>query len=201
MVVYALAALLAGALSGAFAGDVPLFAFLLRHSDMVLNVLMFSVGVSIGFQRGMFEKIRRLHVRALLIPALVIVGSLAGGLAACALTGYPLAEGAAIASCMGWYSLGGITVEAISGGLYGSVAFLANLMREILSFFLIPLIARFLNAASCIAAAGATSEDTTLPMMMTYTTEEYVVLSVVNGALCSAAVPVMISLCYQVFGH
>lgn len=200
MVVYALIALIAGVLCGRLAGDFPVFEFLLHHSETVLNFLMFSVGVSIGFQKGVFAKIRQYHIKALIIPALVIVGSFAGGLIGCAVTGYPLAEGTAIASCMGWYSLGGITIEQLSGGMYGGIAFLSNLMREILSFFLIPLLIKWLNAASCIAAAGATSEDTTLPMMMKYTTEEYVVLSVINGALCSAAVPVMITLCHQIFG-
>ena len=49
----------------------------------------------------------------------------------------------------------------------------------------------------CIAPAGATSEDTTLPMMIKYTDEETVVLSVLNGMICSAFVPVLISLCYR----
>ena len=46
----------------------------------------------------------------------------------------------------------------------------------------------------CIAAAGATSEDTTLPMLVRYTSEETVVFAVLNGILCSALVPVLISL-------
>lgn len=81
----------------------------------------------------------------------------------------------------------------------GSIAFLSNLMREIISFFLIPWIATHLNYYSCIAPAGATSEDTTLPMMIRYTNEETVVLSVINGVICSALVPVLISFCFHVF--
>ena len=61
----------------------------------------------------------------------------------------------------------------------------------------IPFIAKHFNYYSCIAPAAATSEDTTLPMMMKYTNEETVVLSVINGVLCSAVVPVLIPLCYQ----
>ena len=58
----------------------------------------------------------------------------------------------------------------------------------------------WLLAAACIAAAGATSEDTTLPMMMKYTDEESVVLSVLNGAICSVLVPVLINACYRFLG-
>ena len=74
-----------------------------------------------------------------------------------------------------------------------------DLMREIFSFFTIPWISRHLNFYSCIAPAGATSEDTTLPMMIRYTNEETVVISVFNGVICSAAVPVLIAFCYHFF--
>ena len=70
-------------------------------------------------------------------------------------------------------------------------------MREMLSFFSIPWISRHLNYYSCIAPAGATSEDTTLSMMVRYTSEEVVVMSVFNGIICSAVVPVLIRLCYS----
>ena len=51
-------------------------------------------------------------------------------------------------------------------------------MREIFSFFIIPFLAVHFNYYTCIAPAGATSEDTTLPVMLKYTNEETVVLSV-----------------------
>ena len=193
-------ALLLGVLCGRLGGENALFAALVSWDGVVLNLLMVSVGISIGQQAGILQKIRQYHFKALIIPLGVTVGSLGAGLAGALLLGYPLAEGAAIASCMGWYSLGGATIGALSGGLYGSVAFLSNLLREILSFFCIPLLARFLNPAACIAAAGATSEDTTLPMMMKYTDEESVVLSVLNGAICSVLVPVLINACYRFLG-
>ncbi len=200
MAVLALIALLLGVLCGRLGGENALFAALVSWDGVVLNLLMVSVGISIGQQAGILQKIRQYHFKALIIPLGVTVGSLGAGLAGALLLGYPLAEGAAIASCMGWYSLGGATIGALSGGLYGSVAFLSNLLREILSFFCIPLLARFLNPAACIAAAGATSEDTTLPMMMKYTDEERVVLSVLNGAICSVLVPVLINACYRFLG-
>ena len=200
MAVLALIALLLGVLCGRLGGENALFAALVSWDGVVLNLLMVSVGISIGQQAGILQKIRQYHFKALIIPLGVTVGSLGAGLAGALLLGYPLAEGAAIASCMGWYSLGGATIGALSGGLYGSVAFLSNLLREILSFFGIPLLARFLNPAACIAAAGATSGDTTLPMMMKYTDEESVVLSVLNGAICSVLVPVLINACYRFLG-
>ena len=82
----------------------------------------------------------------------------------------------------------------IAGAQVGSITFLANLLRELVSFFSIPWIAKHLNYPTCIAPAGATSEDTTLPMLIRCTT---VVLSVLNGVICSALVPVLIEAFHQ----
>ena len=69
----------------------------------------------------------------------------------------------------------------------GSIAFLSNLMREIFSFFMSPWIAKHLNYYSCIAPAGATSEEYDAADDVQYTNEETVVLSVINGVICFRA--------------
>ena len=97
---------------------------------------------------------------------------------------------------VGWYSLAGATISQMGGAELGSIAFMSNLMREIFSFVLIPLLAVKLNYYTCIASAGATSEDTTLPVMLKYTNEETVVLSVFNGVICSFFVPLLIPFCF-----
>ena len=90
-------------------------------------------------------------------------------------------------------------ITNLTNATYGSITFLSNLMREIFSFFCIPLVAKYLNYLTCIAPAGATSEDTTLSMMIKYTNEETVVLSVLNGMICSTLVPILINLCFKIF--
>ncbi|HJA11965.1 MAG TPA: lysine exporter LysO family protein [Candidatus Mediterraneibacter merdipullorum] len=200
MVYLALIALLGGIACGMAGLDDTLpVELIVSHKDFILYALMFLVGISIGLNRGILKKIREYHIRIFVIPAGIIVGSLAGGLMSGLLTGLPLNESAAIASGMGWYSLAGVTLGNLSGAQAGSIAFLSNLLREIFSFFSIPLIAKKLNYPTCIAPAGATSEDTTLPVMIRYTDGETVVLSVFNGVLCSAAVPFLISFCYNLF--
>ena len=198
MALLALMALVLGVclgLLGTAAGGGALRAaeLLAAASDPALYLLMFLVGISVGVHRGLFASVREHHVKTLCIPAGVVAGSLAGGALASVLLGFGLREGMAVAGGMGWYSLAGVQVEALAGAQLGGIAFLANLMRELLSFFSIPFIARRLNYYSCIAAAASTSEDTTLPMMIRYTDERTVVFSVVNGVICSAVVPVLIS--------
>lgn len=197
MVIIAVTALVLGVFTGTFWQN-GFTALLTASSDYILYLLMFLVGISIGLHRGVLKSLRQYHVRILVIPAGIIAGSLFGGALTGLLTGTPLRQSTAIASGLGWYSLTGITITNLMGAHLGSIAFLSNLMREIFSFFSIPWISRHLGYFSCIAPAGATSEDTTLPMMIRYTDEETVVISVLNGVICSAAVPVLIALCSHI---
>lgn len=171
--------------------------FVADHSDAVLFALMFLVGISVGGSRGLLGKLRQYHVRVLIIPVGIVAGSVAGGLVCAPLAGMSLPEGAAVASGLGWYSLAGVMMTDIAGAQAGSITFLANLLRELVSFFSIPWIAKHLNYPTCIAPAGATSEDTTLPMLVRCTNGETVVLSVLNGVICSALVPVLIEAFHQ----
>lgn len=198
MVIIALAALIGGVATGLLM-DNSFTSLLTSGADFILYALMFFVGISVGLHHGLLDNIRKYHIKILVIPIGIIVGSVAGGALCAFLTGIPVYQSTAIASGLGWYSLTGITITNLMGAHLGSIAFLSNLMREIFSFFTIPWISRHLNFYSCIAPAGATSEDTTLPMMIRYTNEETVVISVFNGVICSAAVPVLIAFCYHFF--
>lgn len=199
MVILALAALVLGVLYGLSGADSAVITYITSNTDMILYLLMFLVGISIGLHRGILGRIREYHVKILLIPAGIVIGSIAGGFLCGLLTEFSMNESTAVASGLGWYSLAGVSIGKLAGAKLGSIAFMSSLMREIFSFFSIPLIARRLNYYSCIAPAGATSEDTTLPMMIKYTDHETVILSVLNGVICSAMVPLLISFCYRVF--
>lgn len=165
---------------------------------MILYILMFSVGISIGMHNGILKKIRQYHLKILIIPLGITAGSILGGILCALLLKLPVTQGAAVASGMGWYSLAGVTISRLGGAELGSIAFMSNLMREFFSFFLIPIIASKLNYCTCIAPAAATSEDTTLPVLLKYTNEETVVLAVLNGVLCSFFVPVLITFFFNI---
>lgn len=175
--------------------DIAFLSVLAEHSNIVLYILMFSVGISIGMHDGIIQKIKEYHIKIFIIPAGIIAGSLLGGLLCSAILRMPVGYATAVTSGLGWYSLAGATISKLAGAELGSIAFLSNLMREIFSFFIIPFLAMRLNYYTCIAPAGATSEDTTLPVMLKYTNEETVVLAVLNGVICSLFVPILISLC------
>lgn len=195
MVLLTILSLLLGLACGFFELEIPVISMLGQNSDIILYVLMFSVGISIGMHKGIVQKIKEYHIRIFIIPIGIMIGSLLGGVICSLLFQLPLGHGTAIASGMGWYSLAGSAIGNIAGAQLGSIAFLSNLMREVFSFLLIPFLAAHLNQYACIAPAGATSEDTTLPVILKYTNEETVVLSVLNGVICSFFVPILISFC------
>ncbi len=188
-------ALILGLMYGLFGLDFAFLNLISENTDMVLYILMFSVGISIGMQKGIFSKIREYHLKIFIIPIGIIIGSLLGGVICSLILKMPIGYGTAITSGLGWYSLAGVTLSNLVTAEIGSIAFMSNLMREMFSFVLIPFLAVHFNYYTCIAPAGATSEDTTLPLMLKYTDEETVVLSVFNGVICSMMVPFLISAC------
>lgn len=167
-------------------------------SDIALVVLMFSVGISVGANKQVFHKIKEHHIKILIIPIGIILGSVAGGFLCGLLMNMPLNVSVAITSGLGWYSLSGVLITDLAGADLGTIAFLANLFREILSFILIPLVAKYCNHYTAIAPAAATSEDTTLPVLIKYTSEEVVIMAVLNGVICSMMVPVLTNLFYRI---
>lgn len=199
MILAALFALVIGVLCGAFWLPDVWAMQVAQGADWVLYALMISVGISIGANREMLRRLREYRVRVLVIPLGVVIGSLLAGAAIAPLTGDSVRQGMAVTAGMGWYSLGGIMVTELLGAQAGTIAFLSNLLRELLAFVLIPMLMKKTGAYTAIAAAGATSEDTTLPVMIRYGGEEVALISVLNGMLVSAAVPTCINLVCQGF--
>lgn len=198
IVVLTFFALVFGLFCGLSGTESEIIRFISKNSDMILYILMFSVGISIGMHNGIMKKIRQYHLKILIIPLGITAGSILGGILCSLILKLPVNQGAAIASGMGWYSLAGVTISRLGGAELGSIAFMSNLMREFFSFFLIPIIAAKFNYCTCIAPAAATSEDTTLPVLLKYTDEETVVLSVLNGMLCSFFVPILITFFFHI---
>ena len=163
-------------------------------SSYLLLILLFSVGIDMGLNRDVFQRIRELGLRILLIPVGIVLGSLCGGAIAALLVSLPLREGLAISSGLGWYSLSGILLTEAGNPVGGTISFLANVFREMLTFVVVPFIASRLNFYAAIAPAGATSMDTTLGIISKHTNGTVAVLAFVNGVVCTLVVPILVPL-------
>ena len=161
--------------------------FLDSASTYMLLLLLFSVGI-------VFTRIRELGFRILLIPFGVALGSLCGGVVTAFLLSLPAKEGLAISAGLGWYSLSGVLITEAGNPVGGTIAFLANVFREMLTFVIVPFVASHLNYYSAIAPAGATSMDTTLGIISKNTNGTIAVLAFVNGIVCTLLVPLLVPL-------
>lgn len=185
--------LILGILGGIYM-PVGIAAFLDQASSFMLLILLFSVGIDLGLNRQVFAQVRKLGFRILLIPFGVILGSLCGGAIAAWMTQMQWKEGMAIASGLGWYSLSGILLTNAGNPIGGTISFLSNVFREMLTFIMIPFLVKYLNAYSAIAPAGATAMDTTLGMISKNTDGKTAVIAFVSGITCTLVVPVLIQI-------
>lgn len=199
MIIAAVLCLIAGVICGQLFFPPKTVEFFSSVADYALILLMFSVGISVGENKLLFRKMREYNVRVLVIPLGIIVGSLLGGVAGCIALQMPLRESLCIAAGMGWYSLSGVLLTDLISAEIGTIAFLCNILREILTFLLIPVLAKYLNGYTAIAPAGATSSDTSLSILMKYTDEETAMMAVINGVLCTSVIPILINVIYTLF--
>ena len=198
MVIAAIVSLILGVVCGQWLFSPDLVSLFGPISEYTLYILMFAVGISVGANKQVFRRLRQYHVKSLIIPAGIVVGTVLAGFLCYLIVDMPLRDCLAVVCGLGWYSLSGVLLTNLAGATLGTMAFFSNLLREILSFLTIPFIAKHLNHYTAIAPAAATSEDTTLPLLMRCTSEDVAVMAVVNGVVCSALVPVILNLLYRV---
>lgn len=163
-------------------------------SVYALYALLFLVGIGMGGSRETWEMLRQTNAKILLVPAGVIAGSL-GGAAVMAffLPGISPLEGMAVGAGFGYYSLSSILITKIAGGTLGVVALLSNITREILTLLLAPFLVRRFGKLAAISAGGATSMDTTLPVIVKFSGQEYAVISLFSGVVLTLLTPVIVT--------
>lgn len=154
-------------------------------SEYVLPVLLFGVGITVGSDSGVLTYTAQIGWGVLAIPLLVAVGSILGGVLSGIAIGFPVIDSAAVTAGFGWYSYAGVVVSNLGGIELGAVAFLANFFRELITFFLLPFIAKYLGGMTSIAPGGATTMDVTLPMVQRVSGERFVVPALINGIVLS----------------
>ena len=163
-------------------------------SFYALCALMFCVGMSIGCDADTVKKFKSLDKRMMLLPIATIIGTLAGCAAArCILPHHSITECLAIGSGMGYYSLSSIFITQLKGAEPGTVALLANIMREIITLVAAPLLARYFGKLAPISAGGATSMDTTLPIITKASGNEFAIVSVYHGFVTDFSVPFLVT--------
>ena len=159
-----------------------------KLSFYALCALMFSVGVSVGNDPQTLRNFRSLNPRLIFLPVMTILGTLAG----CAVVSLFLSH-RSVTDCMavgagfGYYSLSSIFITEYKGPELGTIALLSNITREIITLLFAPLLVRWFGNLAPISAGGATTMDTTLPIITRYSGQSFVVVSIFHGFVETSA--------------
>lgn len=190
--------------AGCLMGVANDFRFDLHDLSMyVLYALMFQVGIGIGSNKKLKELVKSLRPKMLLVPMATIVGTLLfSAFASLLLSQWSVFDCMAVGSGFAYYSLSSILITQFkepSIGLQlatelGTIALLANISREILTLLAAPLLVRWFGNLAPISAGGATTMDTTLPIITRTAGQQFVVVSIFHGFVVDFSVPFLVTL-------
>lgn len=162
--------------------------------ELALVFLLFTVGLKLGFNKDLGAQLVTLPKLSLLIPFLVAAASLGSAMMLAPIIGLHPLEGAAVAGGFGWYSLSGLLIAQSYDTALGTLAFLANIMRELTAIVAIPFVAKYLGNLSAVAPGGATAMDVTLPLISRNTDVQTTLVAVYSGTILSLLVPIVVPL-------
>ena len=190
-----------GCLLGWF-GWLPAF---IRENDLsvyVLYLLMFQVGLSIGSVKQLKQILRNIRPRLLCVPLATIVGTLSfTALASLLLSRWGVFDCLAVGSGFAYYSLSSILITQLKepslgaqvAAELGTIALMTNIIRELFALLGAPLFMRYFGRLAPICAGGATTMDTTLPIITRYCCNEWVFVSLFHGFLVDFSVPFLVT--------
>ena len=159
----------------------------------VLYLLMFQVGLSIGSDKKLKDILGSIRPKLLLVPLATIAGTLVfSALVGLLLTQWSVFDCLAVGSGFAYYSLSSILITQLKEPFLGvqlatelgTIALMANIMREIMALLGAPLFVKYFGRLSPICAGGATTMDTTLPVHHFVIREKtFVFISIFHGII------------------
>lgn len=168
----------------------------------VLYLLMFQVGLSIGSDKKLKDILGSIRPKLLLVPLATIAGTLVfSALVGLLLTQWSVFDCLAVGSGFAYYSLSSILITQLKEPFLGvqlatelgTIALMANIMREIMALLGAPLFVKYFGRLSPICAGGATTMDTTLPVITRYSGKDLVFISIFHGIIVDFTVPFFVS--------
>lgn len=160
-------------------------------SNTVLILMLFGVGIQLR-NSGIHMREVVFNQRGLITGLIFTITSLLGGFIAALLLNLPISQGLAVASGFGWYSLSSVVLNSAWGAIWGSIAFLNDLSRELMSIFLIPFFMPKCRSTA-VGFPGATAIDCTLPLIQKAGGMEVVPFAISFGFITNILPPILLS--------
>lgn len=168
------------------------------YSIYILYGLMFLVGLNIGYDKETLNTLKSTKPKIVLVPLATLVGTLLGcAIISIAIPQYSAFECMAVGSGFGYYSLSSIFITEYKGAELGTIALVSNIIRELVTLLSAPLLVMYFGKLAPISAGGATTMDTTLPIITKYSGSEFVLIAIFHGITLDLCVPFLVTFfCY-----
>lgn len=163
-------------------------------STWSLRILMMMVGMSVGGDREMLRSLKTMNPKLLLLPLATIAGTYVGCILVNLFLSYEVKDVLAVGSGFGYYSLSSVLISESRGAFLGTVALISNIIREVFTLLFTPLLVRVAGPLAPISAGGATTADTTLPVISSSCGQNFILISVFHGFTVDLSVPFLVSL-------
>lgn len=192
MIKHILAALAVGIVTGylnhtrgivAIDGAVSYYLF-----NAALYLLLFVMGLSFGYDKEAMSKLKKAGFKVLVIPVAVAFGSILAGLVSGLIFRINLVSSIAVCAGYGWYTLAGPLVGQFFGTELGTLGFTVNFLRELLTITTASLIVK-LDKYAPIASGGATTMDTTLPIIVRHCGSDILISAFSSGFILTLTAP------------
>lgn len=171
-------------------------AWFVEHDPSLpaLWLLMALVGFSLGANENLGTLLGSLRPQLVLLPAATTIGTFAGACVAAIALGWPLFQCLATGSGFAYYSLSSVFISRFLGPDPGAAALVCNILRELFTLLAAPFLVRLFGPLAAISSGGATTMDTTLPVIVRYAGPEWAMPAIVHAMALDISVPFWVSL-------
>lgn len=170
------------------------FSTVLGYSLTISLVILYvSVGIGLAANLSVFQYIKLLGWRLLLISFAVLVGSVIAGFVSSFLLSIPAQVSVLSASGMSYYSITGAYMTQVYGIEAGTYGFMVNVFREMLTVVLLPILIK-ISKGSPIVSGAAGCMDTMLVPITKFVGAELGLVALITGTILTFSVPFLLPL-------
>ena len=178
----------------AITGFIPNYFVENDISKWILYLLLFFVGIQIGTNKNIFKVTKSVGFKIMLVPLATTIGTFVGAIIiSIFLSERSITDCLSVGAGFAYYSLSSILITEYRGAELGTIALLANIIREFFVLLLAPWIVKYFGRLAPICAGGATTMDTTLPIISKYAGSDFIVVAIFHGIIIDFSVPIWVS--------
>jgi uncharacterized membrane protein YbjE (DUF340 family) len=172
----------------------PLWVANVKYETYALYVLIVLVGVLVSLDGRAWQTARKVRPQALIVPSIAIAGTATGVIAAAGLLSMDSRHALAVGFGLGYCSQSSILIGEWGGPDPAVDALLAYISRELLTLLAVSLLLKLYGPVAPLVSGGATSMDTTLPIIRRCSGREYAPIALLSSVILTILVPFLVSL-------